>query len=160
MYILMGSSWHEQRWMPGCFLSQLHNNDTQHSARLTMVATVRSLRGLVTTTVVVLVFGLLMSLASAYPDPGACSGNCYAHDPSVVKRADGTYFRFNTGGGIQIYKASSLEGSWTYEGDALPSGSSINLSGNTDLWVSNHLCICVYYMVYMRLTLFVNRLPW
>lgn len=101
-----------------------------------MVPTGQSLRGLLSAILVVLGFGLVGLSSAAYPDPGACSGNCYAHDPSMVKRADGTYFRFNTGGGIQIYKASSIEGSWTYEGDALPSGSSINLSGNTDLWVS------------------------
>lgn len=73
----------------------------------------------------------------SYPDPGACSGDCWTHDPSVVKRSDGYYFRFSTGGGIGIYKASSLAGSWTYEGVALSSGSSISVTGNsgTDLWV-------------------------
>lgn len=74
--------------------------------------------------------------SAAYADPGACSGYCWAHDPAVVKRAsDGTYFRFNTGGGIGIAKSTSLAGSWTYEGNALASGSSIALTGNTDLWV-------------------------
>lgn len=102
----------------------------------------------------VLLLSLVDLVSAAYPDPGACTGNCYAHDPSMVKRSDGTYFRFNTGGGIQIYKASSIEGSWTYEGDALPSGSSINLSGNTDLWVSAFV-ICalaraVYSLEYTR----------
>lgn len=75
-------------------------------------------------------------VSAEYADPGACSGNCYAHDPSLIRRSDGTYFRFNTGGGAQIYKADSLDGPWTYEGDALPEGSSIDLEGNTDLWVS------------------------
>lgn len=71
-----------------------------------------------------------------YASPGGCSGNCYAHDPSLIRRSsDGTYFRFNTGGGVQIYKADSLDGEWTYEGDALPNGSQIDLEGNTDLWV-------------------------
>lgn len=75
--------------------------------------------------------------SAAYADPGACSGYCWTHDPAVVKRAsDGTYFRFATGGGIQVAKSTSLSGSWTFEGEALPSGSSIALSGNTDLWVS------------------------
>jgi hypothetical protein len=55
----------------------------------------------------------------------------------VIQRAsDGMYFRFSTGSGIQITKATSLSGPWTIQGYALPSGSSINLSGNTDLWVS------------------------
>lgn len=74
----------------------------------------------------------------AYADPGACSGDCWTHDPSVVKRSsDGAYFRFSTGGGIGVYKASALTGPWTYEGVALASGSSISVTGNsgTDLWV-------------------------
>lgn len=71
-----------------------------------------------------------------YADPGSCSGNCWAHDPSLIRRSsDGAYFRFNTGGGAQIYKSDSLEGPWTYEGDAMPDGSSIDLDGNTYLWV-------------------------
>lgn len=92
------------------------------------------LRGLFTT---LLLLGLGGGRArAAYASPGACSGDCWAHDPAMIKRAaDGTYFRFNTGGGVRIYKASSIAGSWTYEGDALPAGSSIDLSGNTDLWV-------------------------
>jgi arabinan endo-1,5-alpha-L-arabinosidase len=72
----------------------------------------------------------------AYASPGGCSGYCYTHDPSVIQRAsDGVYFRFNTGGGVGISKSSSIAGPWTYEGNALADGSSINLSGNTDLWV-------------------------
>lgn len=78
--------------------------------------------------------------SAAYAAPGACSGYCFAHDPAVVKRADGTYFRFSTGGGIGIATASSLAGSWTYKGLALSGGSSISVSGNSgsDLWVCGH----------------------
>lgn len=83
--------------------------------------------------------GLLLgavSAVAAYATPGACSGHCYAHDPSVIQRAsDGLYFKFNTGGGIEIATSSLLTGPWTLQGDVLPGGSSINLSGNTDLWV-------------------------
>jgi hypothetical protein len=82
------------------------------------------------------VLPLLFSIINAYSNPGSCSGNCYAHDPSLIQRSsDGTWFRFNTGNGIGIWKATSLAGSWTYVGDALPGGSSIALTGNTDLWV-------------------------
>lgn len=31
-----------------------------------------------------------------------------------------------------------IAGPWVYKGAALPSGSKINLAGNTDLWVSRH----------------------
>ena len=76
-------------------------------------------------------------LVNAYGAPGACSGACWSHDPAVIQRSsDGVYFRFSTGSGIQITKATSLSGPWTIQGYALPSGSSIDLSGNTDLWVS------------------------
>ncbi|TEA16062.1 putative arabinan endo-1,5-alpha-L-arabinosidase A [Colletotrichum sidae] len=87
-------------------------------------------------------FGSLFSLAAAllsasvqaYGNPGACSGQCWSHDPSVVRRDDGTYFRFETGSKIGIWKAPDLVGPWTYQGAALPSGSKINLKGNDDLW--------------------------
>lgn len=79
----------------------------------------------------------LFSATFAYSNPGACSGDCWAHDPAAIIRAsDGTYFRFNTGSEIGILKASSLEGPWIAKGSALPGGSTIDLPGNTDLWVS------------------------
>lgn len=76
---------------------------------------------------------------AAYANPGACAGDCWTHDPAVVKRAsDGAYFRFSTGGGLGIYKAGALTGSWTYQGVVLTGGSSISVSGNdgSDAWVS------------------------
>lgn len=78
---------------------------------------------------------LLSATVQAYGNPGACSGQCWSHDPSVVRRDDGTYFRFETGSKIGIWKAPDLVGPWTYQGAALPSGSKINLKGNDDLWV-------------------------
>lgn len=108
----------------------------------------------ITTGLVAFTFVSLLNLPLAvladYASPGACSGNCYAHDPSLIRRSsDGTYFRFNTGGGVQIYKADSLDGEWTYEGDALPGGSTIDLAGNTDLWAPDvHLIGDTYVMYY------------
>jgi arabinan endo-1,5-alpha-L-arabinosidase len=80
---------------------------------------------------------LLFSRVNGYTSPLACSGTCTnAHDPSVIRRdSDGTYFRFSTGGKIAIHTAPAISGPWTYKGAMLPSGSSINLAGNTDLWV-------------------------
>lgn len=76
---------------------------------------------------------LLAGIAHGYPEPGACSGNCLVHDPSVfVRQSDGAFFRFSTGNEIQIAKATSLSGPWTVEGSVVPKGSSINLAGNTD----------------------------
>ncbi|KAI9737807.1 MAG: hypothetical protein M1834_009176 [Cirrosporium novae-zelandiae] len=85
----------------------------------------------------------------AYSDPESCTGACWAHDPSVIKRtSDGEWFRFNTGSEIGIWKASSLEGSWVYQGKAFPDGSSIDLDGNTDLWAPDVHKVGSKYIMY------------
>ncbi|CAN8104356.1 unnamed protein product [Discula destructiva] len=91
-----------------------------------------------------------LSSVAAYPDPGACTGACTgAHDPCMVKRADGTYFRFNTGSEIGIWTADAITGPWVYQGAALESGSKIDLAGNTDLWAPDvHLIGDTYVMFY------------
>lgn len=79
---------------------------------------------------------LLADAARAYTVPQACSGVCTnAHDPTIVLRGDGTYFRLSTGGKIAIHSAPSIRGPWAYVGAALPGGSSINKAGRDDLWV-------------------------
>lgn len=105
-----------------------------------------ALRSCSLVSVLVVLLGFACSLVmAAYADPGACSGECWTHDPAVVKRSDGTYFRFATGGGIYVYSASALTGPWTYDGEALASGSSIDLSGNDDLWV----CFFFFLLFYL-----------
>ncbi|KAH6845847.1 glycosyl hydrolase [Chaetomium sp. MPI-CAGE-AT-0009] len=92
---------------------------------------------------------LLPRLVSAYALPEACSGVCNnSHDPSIIRRADGTYFRFSTGGRIAIHTAPSLAGPWTYKGAALPGGSSINLPGNQDLWAPDVAQVGNQYYLY------------
>ena len=79
---------------------------------------------------------LLPAAVSAYSLPEACTGTCTnSHDPSIVRRADGTYFRFSTNGNIAVHTAPTLTGPWTYNGSALPSGSSIDTT--KDIWVSH-----------------------
>ncbi|KAK3942090.1 glycoside hydrolase, family 43 [Diplogelasinospora grovesii] len=103
-----------------------------------------------------LIFGLCAGLLSVsslvwgYADPGACSGDCWAHDPALIRRSsDGTYFRFNTGSEIGIWKSSALTGPWVYEGAVLPNGSSIDLAGNTDCWAPDvHLVGSTYILYY------------
>lgn len=77
---------------------------------------------------------LLASLASValaqYPDPGACSGECFTHDPAVVKRYDGKYFKFSTLDLIGIDTADSLAGPWTSAGSVIQGKSVINMAGN------------------------------
>jgi arabinan endo-1,5-alpha-L-arabinosidase len=75
-----------------------------------------------------------------YPDVGACSGVCEGrlHDPAVIYREDTkTYYRFTTNDKIHIATAPSIAGPWTFQGPALPGGSSIDIAGRDDLWVSN-----------------------
>ncbi|KAI9151456.1 putative arabinan endo-1,5-alpha-L-arabinosidase A [Paramyrothecium foliicola] len=78
---------------------------------------------------------LAASVRAQFPGPESCSGTCVnTHDPTIIRRDDGTYFRFSTGGRVAVHTAPSLEGPWKYEGAALPDGSSIPLEGNQDLW--------------------------
>ncbi|KAI0853543.1 glycoside hydrolase family 43 protein [Daldinia vernicosa] len=96
---------------------------------------------------------LLASLASVaraqYPDPGACSGYCFTHDPAVVKRADGKYFRFSTLDLIGISTADSLAGPWTQSGSVIQGASIINMDGNTVLWAPDVSYIRgIYYCLY------------
>jgi arabinan endo-1,5-alpha-L-arabinosidase len=90
-------------------------------------------------------------VVSAYANPQACSGVCNnAHDPSVIRRqSDGTYFRFSTGNKVAIHTAPSLSGPWTYKCAMLPSGSSIQLAGNQDLWAPDVVQVgSTYYVTY------------
>lgn len=87
-------------------------------------------------------YSLVASLLSAvtavygYANPMECTGICNnAHDPALIRRKDGTYFRFSTGGKIAIHTAPKITGPWTYKGAAIPAGSKINLPGKDDLWV-------------------------
>ncbi|KAL3426393.1 arabinan endo-1,5-alpha-L-arabinosidase A [Phlyctema vagabunda] len=92
------------------------------------------------------------ALVQAYANPGACSGSCWSHDPSVIQRtSDNAYYRFSTGGGLEITKATSLAGPWTSLGTVLPSGSKISVSGNSgsDAWAPDvHKIGDVYYLYY------------
>lgn len=73
--------------------------------------------------------------ANAYPSPGACTGPCNVHDPALIRREDGTYFRFSTGNKISYASAPAVEGPWTALGSVLPDGSIIDMEGRDDLWV-------------------------
>jgi arabinan endo-1,5-alpha-L-arabinosidase len=99
----------------------------------------------------------LVTTVAAYANPGSCSGECWTHDPSVVRRSDGTYFRFSTGSKIGIYSASALSGPWTYKGSAIPAGSSINLDGKDDLWAPDVLLVGDTYHLYYSVSSFGSQ---
>lgn len=74
-------------------------------------------------------------IAQDWPDPESCQGNCtFIHDPSVVRRGDGTWFRFSTIGNIAIATAPALGGPWDYQGAMLPDGSKIDVVEKQELW--------------------------
>ncbi|MFT7841589.1 arabinan endo-1,5-alpha-L-arabinosidase [Saccharothrix sp. BKS2] len=61
--------------------------------------------------------------ASAYPGPGRVTGDVGVHDPSVVKRPDGSYLVAHTGNGISL-KTSGDRTAFRNAGAAFPNGTS------------------------------------
>ncbi|EMD93079.1 glycoside hydrolase family 43 protein [Bipolaris maydis ATCC 48331] len=109
-------------------------------------------------------YSLVASLLSAvtavygYAYPMACTGICNnAHDPALIRRADGTYFRFSTGGKIAIHTAPSITGPWSYKGAAIPAGSKINLPGNNDLWAPDVTLVGDTYYLYYSVSSFGSQ---
>ncbi|KAL4874218.1 glycosyl hydrolase, partial [Aspergillus karnatakaensis] len=99
-----------------------------------------------------------LSLVQAqYSAPGACSGDCWGHDPGFQQRvSDGRYYRFSTGGGIQVHASNNLDGPWERLGEALPGGSIEDHPGRTHLWAPDiHYSPTtnLYYMYYSISTL-------
>jgi arabinan endo-1,5-alpha-L-arabinosidase len=95
------------------------------------------------------------SSANAYSDPMTCSGTCTnAHDPALIRRDDGTYFRFSTGGKIAIHSAPAITGPWTYRGAAVPAGSIINKAGKDDLWAPDVAKVGDTYYLYYSVSSF------
>ncbi|KAL3482179.1 glycosyl hydrolase [Aspergillus californicus] len=96
--------------------------------------------------------------AFGYGSPGACSGVCNMHDPSLIRReSDGKYFRFSTGNRISYVTSSSIQGPWTAIGSVLPDGSSIDLAGNTDLWAPDAQLVDGVYYVYYSVSTFGSQ---
>jgi arabinan endo-1,5-alpha-L-arabinosidase len=89
---------------------------------------------------------------SAYADPMACTGSCQnkSHDPALIRRDDGTYFRFATAEKITIHSAPALSGPWKEIGPALPEGSKLKpMTGWDDLWAPDVTKVGdTYYMYY------------
>ncbi|KAI9984343.1 hypothetical protein PInf_005691 [Phytophthora infestans] len=98
---------------------------------------------------------LVAGVTNGYAYPQACSGVCTnAHDPSIIRRDDGTYFRFSTGNKIAIHSAPDLTGPWKYLGAAVPDGSKINLKGRDDIWAPEVNKIGDTYYLYYSVSSF------
>ncbi|RYP78764.1 hypothetical protein DL771_000431 [Monosporascus sp. 5C6A] len=100
----------------------------------------------------------LLELALGYAKPNACSGVCVnTHDPPIIRRDDGTYFRFLTGARIAVHSAPDITGPWRYEGAALPAGSVIDLPGNQDLWAPEVMKVGNTYYMYCSASTFCSQ---
>ncbi|RYP68066.1 hypothetical protein DL770_008516 [Monosporascus sp. CRB-9-2] len=100
----------------------------------------------------------LLGSALGYAKPNACSGVCVnTHDPSIIRRDDGTYFRFSTGGRVAVHSAPDITGPWRYEGAALPAGSVIDNPGNQDLWAPEVVKVGNTYYLYYSVSTFGSQ---
>ncbi|KAE9016724.1 putative arabinan endo-1,5-alpha-L-arabinosidase A [Phytophthora rubi] len=108
---------------------------------------------------ILIAFPLLFAgFVNGYASPKLCTGTCTnAHDPSIIRRDDGTYFRFSTGNKIAIHSAPALTGPWTYLGAAVPGGSKINLAGKDDLWAPDVHKVGDYYHLYYSVSSFGSQ---
>ncbi|TMW63236.1 hypothetical protein Poli38472_002177 [Pythium oligandrum] len=100
----------------------------------------------------------LSASVEAYANPRACSGVCgNAHDPAIMRRADGTYFRFSTNGKVAVHTAPSINGPWTYKGAAIPAGSIINMPGRDGLWAPDVQKVGDTYYLYYSVSTFGSQ---
>ncbi|KAL8995484.1 MAG: hypothetical protein Q9169_004778 [Polycauliona sp. 2 TL-2023] len=105
-----------------------------------------------------LLLSIPSTLATPYPPPLPCHGTCTnTHDPSLILRPDGTYFRFSTGSNISIHTAPTIHGPWTYNGPALPHGSRIQKPGSRDLWAPDVAFINTTYYLYYSVGSFASQ---
>jgi len=99
--------------------------------------------------------------AASYPDPGVVTGNITVHDPSMVKKPDGTYLLASTAPGIAL-RTSSDRTAFSYSGLAFPNGASwtddYTGTSNGNLWapdLSYH--DGTYYLYYAASSFGVNK---
>lgn len=75
--------------------------------------------------------------AASYPNPEPVLGGASAHDPSMIRVADGSYYVFSTHNGIEI-RHSPDRVHYTFVGEVLPGGatwaSAYQPDGAKDLW--------------------------
>jgi arabinan endo-1,5-alpha-L-arabinosidase len=98
--------------------------------------------------------------AAAYPDPGRVTGDIGVHDPSVVKRPDGSYLVAHTGDGIAL-KRSTDRIAFSGAGSAFPNGApwtTTYTGGSRSLWAPDiSYRNGQYYLYYSASTFGSNR---
>ncbi|MDX8141981.1 arabinan endo-1,5-alpha-L-arabinosidase [Lentzea sp. BCCO 10_0061] len=93
-------------------------------------------RALLTVAVVLTTTVATAPHAAAYPLPGRVTGDISVHDPSVVKRANGSYLVAHTGTNIAL-KTSTDRVAFRNAGSVFPGGASWTTpytDGSTNLW--------------------------
>ena len=86
--------------------------------------------------VVVALVVLVATGGAAYPNPGRVTGDVGVHDPTVVKRPDGSYLVAHTGDNITL-KTSSDRTAFRNAGQAFPNGApwtTTYTGGSRNLW--------------------------
>ncbi|MEV4355352.1 arabinan endo-1,5-alpha-L-arabinosidase [Nonomuraea sp. NPDC049625] len=96
---------------------------------------------------------------AAYPNPGRVTGDIGVHDPSVVKRPDGSYLLVHTGDNITI-KTSTDRTAWHNAGVVFPGGAPWTTSytgGSTSLWAPDISYRNGRYYLYYSASTFGSR---
>lgn len=92
-----------------------------------------------------------------FPPPPAPTHPC-AHRPLTHRVPSGTYFRFATGGSIDIHTAPSIQGPWVAAGAVLPSnGSRIAYAGARDAWAPDVHRVRGAYVLYYAVSTFGSQ---
>jgi arabinan endo-1,5-alpha-L-arabinosidase len=98
--------------------------------------------------------------ALAYPPPGRVTGDIGVHDPSVVKRPDGSYLVAHTGNNIAL-KTSTDRTAFRNAGSVFPNGASWTTTytgGSRNLWAPDlSYRNGQYYLYYSASTFGSNR---
>ncbi|MBY8853021.1 family 43 glycosylhydrolase, partial [Saccharothrix sp. MB29] len=98
--------------------------------------------------------------ASAYPAPGRVTGDIGVHDPSAVKRSDGSYLIAHTGNGIAL-KTSTDRTAFRNAGAAFPGGTpwaNTYTNNSRNLWAPDlSYSNGQYYLYYSASTFGSNR---
>ncbi|MDQ7809327.1 arabinan endo-1,5-alpha-L-arabinosidase [Amycolatopsis sp. A133] len=98
--------------------------------------------------------------AAAYPDPGRVTGDVAVHDPSVVKRPDGSYLVAHTGDNLAL-KTSTDRIAFRNAGSVFPGGApwtTAYTGGGRNLWAPDiSYRNGQYYLYYAASTFGSNR---
>ena len=121
--------------------------------------TARRLVGTLLVVVLGVAVGQAPAAAADYPNPGLVTGDVAVHDPAMVRAANGTYFLFSTGTGIDI-RTSTDRVAFRRIGSAFPNGApwAHPFTGGSDtLWAPDLSFHNGQYYLYYAASTFGSR---